>query len=138
MTRLASNPWPGNVRELENALRAAVALGDGRVIDARDLPASALAASGVPEARPDPGSAPAGGELESLFYARIRRGDETIYDLRKRLEREMIARAVAEAGGNLTKAARLLGMKRPRLSQLVREYGLRRGEDAGGDEGGLS
>ena len=35
-----------------------------------------------------------------------------------------IARALVESGGNITRAANLLGMKRPRLSQLVKQYKL--------------
>ena len=49
--------------------------------------------------------------------------------MRREVERGCIARALDEAGGNITRAAALLGMKRPRLSQLVREYGLARGSD---------
>ena len=47
--------------------------------------------------------------------------------MRREIERGCIARALDEAGGNITRAASLLGMKRPRLSQLVREYGLAKG-----------
>jgi DNA-binding NtrC family response regulator len=41
-----------------------------------------------------------------------------------------VERALAETDGNITRAARLLGMKRPRLSQLLKEYGA---SGAGGD-----
>jgi DNA-binding NtrC family response regulator len=44
--------------------------------------------------------------------------------MKKALERECIVRALSETKGNITQAATLLGMKRPRLSQLVKEYGL--------------
>jgi transcriptional regulator with GAF, ATPase, and Fis domain len=40
-------------------------------------------------------------------------------ELRRRLELECIRRALAETGGNITKAASLLDMKRPRLSQII-------------------
>jgi transcriptional regulator with GAF, ATPase, and Fis domain len=49
--------------------------------------------------------------------------------MKRQLERDCISRALAETEGNITKAAGLLGMKRPRLSQLVKQYGL------GGDPG---
>ena len=45
-------------------------------------------------------------------------------DLKREIERDCIARALAESQGNITRAAALLGMKRPRLSQLVKQYGL--------------
>ena len=44
--------------------------------------------------------------------------------MKKRLEQECISRALIETGGNITRAAALLGMKRPRLSQLVKQYQL--------------
>ena len=52
------------------------------------------------------------------------RGGVSLHDLKRRIEEECIARALAESKGNITKAAALLGMKRPRLSQLVKQYGL--------------
>ena len=45
-------------------------------------------------------------------------------DMKRKLERECIARALVESGGNITRAAALVGMKRPRLSQLVKQYKL--------------
>jgi transcriptional regulator with GAF, ATPase, and Fis domain len=55
--------------------------------------------------------------------------------MKRIIERECIARALGEAGGNITRAATLLGMKRPRLSQLVKQYGLG-GDGAEGWEDG--
>jgi sigma-54 specific flagellar transcriptional regulator A len=43
--------------------------------------------------------------------------------MKRQIERDCIARALAETKGNITRAAALLGMKRPRLSQLVKQYG---------------
>ena len=40
-------------------------------------------------------------------------------DLRKWLEVECIKRALLETGGNITRAAAVLDMKRPRLSQII-------------------
>ena len=62
-----------------------------------------------------------------LVYRRIRAGGVALFDMRREIERGCIAQALEEAGGNITRAATLLGMKRPRLSQLVREYGLAKG-----------
>lgn len=44
--------------------------------------------------------------------------------MKRQIERDCIARALSDTKGNITKAATLLGMKRPRLSQLVKQYGL--------------
>ncbi len=43
----------------------------------------------------------------------------SLSDLKKRIEFEAIARALRTSGGNITHAARSLGMKRPRLSQII-------------------
>lgn len=43
----------------------------------------------------------------------------SLSDLKRRIEFEAIADAIRQTGGNVTKAAQLLNMKRPRLSQIV-------------------
>jgi sigma-54 specific flagellar transcriptional regulator A len=48
----------------------------------------------------------------------------SLHDYKKRIEQECIERALRQTNGNITRAAKLLKMKRPRLSQLVKEYGL--------------
>jgi sigma-54 specific flagellar transcriptional regulator A len=48
----------------------------------------------------------------------------SLSDMKRQIERDCIARALGESGGNITRAALLLGMKRPRLSQLVKQYRL--------------
>jgi sigma-54 specific flagellar transcriptional regulator A len=62
------------------------------------------------------------GSATEVAYAAIRAG-VSLSDLKRDIERDCIARALAETGGNITRAAALLGMKRPRLSQLVKQYG---------------
>ncbi len=58
-----------------------------------------------------------------VAYTHIRAG-VSLGEMKRMIERDCIARALAESGGNITRAAALLGMKRPRLSQLVKQYGL--------------
>jgi transcriptional regulator with GAF, ATPase, and Fis domain len=60
----------------------------------------------------------------SVAYAQVRSGGTSLPDIKRQIERDCIARALAETRGNITRAASLLGMKRPRLSQLVKQYGL--------------
>jgi DNA-binding NtrC family response regulator len=60
----------------------------------------------------------------SVAYAQVRQGALSLSDMKRQIERDCIARALAETRGNITRAAALLGMKRPRLSQLVKQYGL--------------
>lgn len=131
MRRLMEHSWPGNIRELENVLRASALFADGDEILPEDLQgmsegARALALNAASIA-PPLGLAPRD-EVE-VVYERIRHGGVSLFDMRRELERGCIAHALTESGGNITRAAALLGMKRPRLSQLVREYGLAKDRD---------
>lgn len=65
----------------------------------------------------------------SIAYAQVRQGAVSLADMKRQIERDCIARALTETKGNITKAATLLGMKRPRLSQLVKQYGLAVGSE---------
>jgi DNA-binding NtrC family response regulator len=147
---LGRHKWPGNVRELENALRAASLFAESSVITARDLTDNlddlrALAARTGASASSSPaltlavdGDVPSEDEVSdsdgplpqieanatSVAYAQVRLGTVSLSDLKRQIERDCIARALAETKGNITRAAALLGMKRPRLSQLVKQYGL--------------
>jgi sigma-54 specific flagellar transcriptional regulator A len=59
-----------------------------------------------------------------LLYAHLKAGQANLFDMKRQIERDCIARALAETRGNITRAASILGMKRPRLSQLVKQYNL--------------
>ena len=140
---LNRHAWPGNVRELENAVRVAALFSRGDGIELRDFTDNVeslryLADAPRPsDAGSSPGSAPpamasagdaAGDSLPpasstEMVYAEIRGGTK-LADMKRKLEQECIARALVEASGNITRAAKLLGMKRPRLSQLVKQYEL--------------
>ncbi|MCS6797664.1 MAG: sigma 54-interacting transcriptional regulator [Myxococcota bacterium] len=132
LERLSRHRWPGNVRELENVLRSATLFAEGPVLEVKDfaglLPACDERGSAAPV-----GLGVSEGRIEDLLYAHVRSGGRSLFDVRKDLERECIARALRDAGGNITRAAALLGLKRPRLSQLVKEHGL--GGRAGGTGG---
>jgi len=60
----------------------------------------------------------------SLAYDQVRHGAVSLSALKRQIERDCIVRALVETKGNISRAAMLLGMKRPRLSQLVKQYGL--------------
>jgi len=136
---LCRHKWPGNVRELENALRAASLFAEGTVITVDDLILNVddlrLIAEGAAEDEANsadgvgPHSSSVDGARErglatTVAYAQVRGGAASLSDIKRQIERDCIARALAETKGNITKAAALLGMKRPRLSQLVKHYGL--------------
>ena len=126
--------WPGNVRELENALRAASLFAPGQEIQSQDflenvesLQRSAresVEPSSPGEALPAPSSSATEVSASAAAYREVRGGAFSLAELKKTIERECITQALAETGGNITRAAAVLGMKRPRLSQLVKQYDL--------------
>jgi DNA-binding NtrC family response regulator len=136
---LVQHAWPGNVRELENVLRSATLFADGAEISAVDLAEfvasqrEVRAASPVPQANfaVTPSSDAAGDDL----WLRLQREGLSLKALKTRVEIECIERALAQSGGNITRAAVSLGMKRPRLSQLIKEHGLRGGAIDDVDDG---
>jgi transcriptional regulator with GAF, ATPase, and Fis domain/Tfp pilus assembly protein PilF len=117
---LASHSWPGNVRELENMLRSATLFAETPVLSPDDFAAFASAmGSSAPSAPPT-----AKADFEDEIYNLIKDGNHSLLEMKKVIERECIMRALTETDGNITRAAALLGMKRPRLSQLVKQYEL--------------
>ena len=101
---LQASTWPGNVRELRNAIERAAALARGTVVEASDL--CFLQPAATP--RLDAG---AGQDL-------------TLPEAVAALEQAMIRRALAEAGGSRTEAARKLGVHRQLLYDKMKRYGL--------------
>ncbi len=114
---LEAHPWPGNVRELENVLRSASLFANGTELRPEDLGSLQAATQ---ERREDRLSQPP----EEAIYERVRDGEAGLLEMKKIIEKECISRALGDSDGNITQAARLLGMKRPRLSQLAKQYGL--------------
>jgi transcriptional regulator with GAF, ATPase, and Fis domain len=108
--KLLAYPWPGNVRELRNAVERAVILCEGGLITSEHLPLGI--ASGP---RPDTPKAGASAPAEPMAP-----GPATI----DAVEREMIVDALAKAGNNKSKAARLLGLTRAQLYSRLEKHGL--------------
>jgi two-component system, NtrC family, response regulator len=88
--------WPGNVRELENRVKRAVIMAEGKLIAADDLDLAG--------------------------------GDETGEDMlnlkaaREQADRRMIRQALARSEGNISNTAKLLGISRPTLYDLLKQY----------------
>ena len=89
--------WPGNVRELENRIKRAVIMADGKLVMREDLDM-------------------AGGD--------DRDGEEAWLNLRAReaADRVAIRRAMTQSEGNISLAAKLLGISRPTLYDLLKQY----------------
>ncbi len=100
LARLMAHDWPGNVRELENAVERAMVVGAPPAIREQDLPLKPVAIPGQP---------PPLGEtsLEAV-------------------ERSHIQRILDKHEGNVTRAARELGIDRVTLYNKIRKYGLRK------------
>ena len=129
--------WPGNVRELDNVLRAASLFSETDEIDTSTIlehlhpPADDASVWAPPQTPsrpfgPDSTHPMSSGSTDpsTVAYDEIRQRGATLSDLKRQIEHDCIQRALQETGGNITRAAALLGMKRPRLSQLVKQYGL--------------
>jgi DNA-binding NtrC family response regulator len=111
---LQAYAWPGNIRELENLMERVVLFSDGPRISARDLPDSVKGQSGV--SVPESASSHAPGETPLKEMVKARAAE---------LEKEMIAKALTETDGNVTRAARLLQISRKSLQTKMKEFGLR-------------
>jgi Nif-specific regulatory protein len=98
---LTSYSWPGNVRELRHAIERACAIASGDTIEAADL-ALRSPAIALPEAPR--------GSLASQFAAL----DAT--------ERRLVEEAMAKSGGNVSEAARLLGITRIMMKRRLDRY----------------
>ena len=105
---LEAHPWPGNIRELRAAIERAVVMSSGAKITARDLPPS------VREGAAAAPTAIAGVKL-SAFTKPV--GHLNLQDT----EQRMIVRALEETKGNVTKAARTLGISRRTLHRRLKE-----------------
>ncbi|MBL8939994.1 MAG: sigma-54-dependent Fis family transcriptional regulator, partial [Archangium sp.] len=132
---LSRHPWPGNVRELENVMRSASIFAEGAVVtpdafshvgELRALMDDASVASTAVVAPVGPAVVPAGAVPAPVapagpvdFYELARARGISLKDLRQEIEAQCIERALGEAKGNISEAARLLKMKRSRLSQIV-------------------
>lgn len=92
---IESYEWPGNIREMENKLKRAVIMCEHKNISVADL--------GLPE-------------TESLSL--------NLRTVRQDAEKVAIIRAINMSEGNISAAAKLLGVTRPTLYDLVKKYGI--------------
>lgn len=106
---LRAYDWPGNVRELENVLHRCIILSDSTVLDIGDLPTHI---SGLQPKHETP--------LTDVIYQQLSNG-KSLYDL----EKEIILKAIEEAGGNKTNAAKLLKITRRKLYSRLDKHGIK-------------
>lgn len=88
--------WPGNVREMENRIKAAIIMADGKFVTAEDLGLTST------------------GEVPDLNLRMVR----------QKAERLAIRQALIRSGGNISRAAEVLGVTRPTLYDLIEKNGI--------------
>ncbi len=113
LRRLAAYAWPGNVRELENVIYEAMVMTEGDCVTETALPARLrLAAASVAASAPPGPARPA--PLK-----------EAVQNVAAARERDLILEALRQAGGNRTRAARILGISRKTLFNKMTALGIR-------------
>ncbi len=117
--------WPGNIRELENLMERSVLFADGPLIQASALPDSLRERSPQP-----PVPIAAVGPLGAIAAPSGASMKEIVRQAQAELEKELIARALEETGGNVTRAAKRLQISRKSLQVKMKELGLRGASDA--------
>lgn len=94
---IEAHGWPGNVRELENRVKRAVIMADGKLVHAADLDLDDRGAPVLPI---------------------------NLKAAREVADRRVIRQALVHADGNISGTARLLGISRPTLYDLMKAYDL--------------
>jgi two-component system NtrC family response regulator len=96
LAALGLHSWPGNVRELENRVKRAVIMADGPAITAADL-----------DLVDTPDTVP-----------------QTLREARTAADRRAVTAALTAAGGRISEAAKLLGVSRPTLYDMIRDLAI--------------
>ena len=89
--------WPGNVRELQNRIKRAVIMTDGKQVSSMDLELDRTAS-------------------ETMNF--------NLRDIREKVERQAILRAMSHVSGKVAPAAELLGVSRPTLYDLIKKLNI--------------
>jgi two-component system nitrogen regulation response regulator NtrX len=114
MEVLCCYDWPGNIRELKNLVERLSIMVSADVIGAGDLPT--LSGLHIPRASEE-ADTPALPNLPS---------GKTLREVREAVERVVIGDALEKSGGNVTQAAKILGIERTNLHKKIKAYDLER------------
>ncbi len=106
MAVLMGYNWPGNVRELENVIQRMMVVARSKSLDLEDLPSEMRGGQEVPDSKAR--------DLKGI--ARESAGI---------VEKGAILDALSKSGGNVTRAAKALGISRATLQNRMKLYGLR-------------
>ncbi len=123
MNRLRQHAWPGNVRELENVVRKALLRAQGYPVGREHIEA---VLAPLPERQEEAGAqglkALAAEFLDDAAEGRL---TDAHARLIARAEGEIVRQAFQRSGGNVTLAARWLGISRVTLREKLRQFGIR-------------
>ena len=97
---MARYRWPGNIRELENAVQRAAIMSHGQLIEAVDL----------------------GIAVESTSVEPASEGRPSLREARGRAERQAVVDALIQTRGNISQAAKRLGVSRPTFHDLLTKF----------------
>jgi len=103
---LKGYPWPGNIRELKNLVERLLILNPGAKIIASDLPPNLN--------QPD------------LNIPSIKPGTKSLREVRDMAEREYVLQTLKSCNGNVSKAARILGLERTNLHKKMNALAIRK------------
>ncbi|GGY96919.1 PEP-CTERM-box response regulator transcription factor [Novosphingobium colocasiae] len=98
LTAIDAWGWPGNVRELENRVKRAVIMADEKLVSAADLDL---------------------GEPDQQVVNAL-----NLKTAREAADRKVIRHALARSEGNISSTAKMLGISRPTLYDLLKQYDL--------------
>ena len=97
LTSMEAYSWPGNVRELQNRIKRGVIMSDSKQVTAEDI------------------------ELDKTPSDNM---SFNLRDLRDKVERQAILRAMSHVDGKVAPAAELLGVSRPTLYDLIKKLNI--------------
>ncbi|MHB8900712.1 MAG: sigma-54-dependent transcriptional regulator [Thermoguttaceae bacterium] len=111
---MEGHSWPGNVRELRNIVERLAILSDGAVIEPRHLPEEMRRSPLLPDAAGIPGT-----------WDEVKRLKREVRETGKQLERRFVASTLERHGGNVSRAAKAVGMQRTNFHALMRKHGIK-------------
>ena len=110
--RLTEGRWSGNIRELQNCIEKAVILSDGKELTEKDIRRDAGSGSGMTDGGSViPGTSVTPGLTRNLLHDEVE-------------EERLVREAVTRCNGNISAAAKMLGVSRPTLYAKMKKYGL--------------
>ena len=108
---LLANSWPGNVRELSNCIEQAVLMAQDTVVEPKLLSLCSMTSPGNEDVVPG----------EQSAYIKL---PSSGFDL-EAMESQLVQQALEKTRGNVTKAAKLLGLTRDTLRYRMEKHGIK-------------